>query len=337
MNEKIAYLVEGLNAKLSSERYSEIVNLTLESVSEGIVVLGGEILKTETLEKVKTILLETFPEIRIVASDGVSILLNERTEILRVSKNLTSMHSGKSFLLEQTNQLLFGDEVALIRDEGDWIYGYSLRDGYLSYTYKKYLGSFSLPAVTHIVADPVALAFDAPCGGKIVTRVLGGTYTAILEESGEMAKIAAAVEGWVAKSALRSIADLPKDADSLRTQVCADARKLIGVPYLWGGASALGIDCSGLVQWAYRCNGIRLKRDAHLQFEPRLAVDHDFLPGDALFYGENDGSNAITHTSLSLGGWTIIHSSRSNNGVYIDDVQSVPHLRDGFIGAVRYI
>lgn len=337
MKERIAFLIEGLNAGLGAERYSEIVKLKLESVSDGVAFLGGEILKAETLETAKTAILETFPELRAVATEGVSVLMNERTKILRVSKNLTSMHSGKSFLQEQTTQLLYGDEVALIRDEGDWIYGLNLRDGYLSYTYKKYLGEFSLPAPTHIVSEPVAPVYETPGGGKIATRVLGGTYTVILDEAGDAAKIAAPVDGWVSKNALRAIADLPSDAEALRNQVCADAKKLIGVPYLWGGSSALGIDCSGLVQWAYRCNGIQLRRDAHLQFEPRLEVKAGFLPGDALFYGDGDGSSAITHTSLSLGGWTIIHSSRSKNGVYLDDVQAVPHLRDGFIGAVRYI
>lgn len=337
MNEKIACMIEGINARLGLERFTEIVKLTLESISDGVITLGGEILKAETLETARTMLLETFPEIRAVAADGVKLLLNERMEVLRVSKNLTSMHVGKSFNSEQTTQLLFGDEVAVIRDEGDWIYGCNLRDGYLSYTYKKYLGAFDLPSPTHIVAEPVVNVLDAPNGGQIMTRVLGGTYTAIQETSGGMAKITASVDGWIPKSALRSIADLPKDAGSLRAQVCADARKLIGVPYLWGGSSALGIDCSGLVQWAYRCSGIQLQRDAHLQFEPRLAVEKDFLPGDALFYRDGDGSAEITHTSLSLGGWTVIHSSRTRNGVYIDDVQDVTHLRDGFIGAVRYI
>ena len=45
----------------------------------------------------------------------------------------------------------------------------------------------------------------------------------------------------------------------------------------------------------------------------------------------------ITHVGISLGGWEIIHSSRSRNGVYIDDIQKVPHLRETFAGGCTYL
>ena len=56
-------------------------------------------------------------------------------------------------------------------------------------------------------------------------------------------------------------------------------------------------------------------------------VEEPFKPGDLLFFGEAGAGRHITHVAISLGGWEIIHASRSRNGVYHDDVQAVDHLR----------
>jgi cell wall-associated NlpC family hydrolase len=58
-----------------------------------------------------------------------------------------------------------------------------------------------------------------------------------------------------------------------------------------------------------------------------------------LFFGENgrSASPKITHVAVSLGGWRIIHSSRSRNGVYVDDVQGVAHLRESFVAARTFV
>jgi cell wall-associated NlpC family hydrolase len=82
----------------------------------------------------------------------------------------------------------------------------------------------------------------------------------------------------------------------------------LGVPYLWGGKSPLGIDCSGLVQTIFQSAGIDLPRDAWQQEE--YFRDHkiplNFVkPGDILFFGRN---KKITHTALSLGGSNFLHS-----------------------------
>lgn len=88
------------------------------------------------------------------------------------------------------------------------------------------------------------------------------------------------------------------------------ARKFLGIPYLWGGTSWEGLDCSGLVQLCYRMGGYILPRDADQQ--------HDFLTheisreemqeGDLIFFG----SKAITHVALALNDHEYIHAEGQN-------------------------
>jgi cell wall-associated NlpC family hydrolase len=84
---------------------------------------------------------------------------------------------------------------------------------------------------------------------------------------------------------------------------------------------------------AHRLVGITIPRDADQQCEAGRAVAEPFSPGDLLFFGEPGDRRAITHVGISLGGWDIIHSSRSRNGVYSDNVQAVAHLKESFVAA----
>ncbi len=82
-----------------------------------------------------------------------------------------------------------------------------------------------------------------------------------------------------------------------------------GVPYLWGGTSSCGFDCSGYVQTVFRICGIRLPRDASRQC--RQGKDIPFIdkarPGDLAFFGEE--KDLITHVGIILSGQRIIHAS----------------------------
>ena len=142
--------------------------------------------------------------------------------------------------------------------------------------------------------------------------------------------------GWVPAADLRALAELPQDEAGRRAQIVADAARFTGVPYLWGGCTAFGIDCSGFAQLLHRLAGVIIPRDADMQFEAGRPVDEPFQPGDLLFFGEGDGRK-ITHVGVSLGGWRILHSSRSRNGVQEDDVQAVEHLRESFVGARSFV
>lgn len=94
------------------------------------------------------------------------------------------------------------------------------------------------------------------------------------------------------------------------------AKRFLGVPYLWGGRSSFGYDCSGFTQMLLRRRGINMPRDADLQaaWDGVVAVDRNNLqPGDLLFFGSS--SNNITHTGMFIGNGQFIHDTTHDHPV----------------------
>jgi gamma-D-glutamyl-L-lysine dipeptidyl-peptidase len=94
------------------------------------------------------------------------------------------------------------------------------------------------------------------------------------------------------------------------------AKRFLGFPYLWGGRSSFGFDCSGFTQMLVRVRGINMPRDADLQaaWDGVTAVDRgDLQAGDLLFFGS--GPKHITHTGMYIGDGQFIHDTTNGHPV----------------------
>lgn len=86
------------------------------------------------------------------------------------------------------------------------------------------------------------------------------------------------------------------------------AKKYLNAPYLWGGKSPFGIDCSGFVQMVFKVNGYRMLRDSAQQAKQGKAVSFsELLPGDLVFFKNKE--NQVVHVGIFLGEDKVIHAS----------------------------
>jgi gamma-D-glutamyl-L-lysine dipeptidyl-peptidase len=127
--------------------------------------------------------------------------------------------------------------------------------------------------------------------------------------------------------------------------LAATAESFMGIPYLWGGTSSKGFDCSGFVKTVYYLNGIILPRDASQQFDHGTRIRRSWYPdslkaGDLLFFGHvRHGSPYATHVAMYLGDTRFIHASGMVKINSLDSTRSdfSRFRRDSFLGIRRII
>lgn len=153
-------------------------------------------------------------------------------------------------------QLLYGERFAAYEKTGEWAWGQAGRDGYVGYVPSACLAPAG-PEPTHRVAQPMTLVYPEPA---LKTRPVGWlSYGALVGAAAAEAGFAALAEGGFVPAP-----HLARREDAAADWV-AEAERMLGAPYLWGGRTPAGLDCSALVQLALHAAGRDCPRDSDMQ------------------------------------------------------------------------
>ena len=157
-----------------------------------------------------------------------------------------------------------------------------------------------------------------------VSEALPGEPLTVAEQRNGWARVETAYDytGWIEAAALGG-ERRPDWLEATTTDPVDHARTLLGAPYLWGGMTERGIDCSGLVHMSFRATGRLVPRDAHLQEAAGEPVD-DPLPGDLVSYGDEKGAD---HVAFWLGGGRILHATGRQGVCAVVEEVEPPELR----------
>lgn len=313
------------------DKRTTVFDVKIDSDSNGTLTLSGRVLHRSQLDELPRL----FPDVKLDTA-SVRILHTDANERVHVATNLTGLHERPTFRVPLLSELTFGTELEVLEEEGKWVF-VRQTDGYLGWAYRPYLGEGLAPASTHLVIAPAIEVHAEPnLASEVITRLVSGTSATVEITQDGWSKVHANRIGWVESHHLRALTDLPQTMEEKRIIIESDSQHMIGVPYLWGGSSGNGIDCSGFAQLLHRWIGIEIPRDADMQCDAAKPVEPPFEIGDLIFFSE-DEDKRITHVGMSLGGTKVIHSSRSHNGVYVDDMQERKSLMDIFVSAGSYL
>lgn len=241
-----------------------------------------------------------------------------------VNVSAASLRNSPSHASELETQAVYGTPVEVVREDDGWLLVVT-PDGYRAYAHPSAIEMKSEPEMVRwrsaprlIVTSlrPVVIVADTlDCGPRNIVSdaTLCSVFEGSLKPGAEFVGVTLP-DGRKGFMPSTSVDDFERwmSRDFSADQLLDVAWSMMGVPYLWGGSTPKGIDCSGLTQLSYFYCGILLPRNASQQAmigeELDITQPDGFRRSDLLFFGEGDDVK-ITHVGVSDGGSRFVHAS----------------------------
>jgi SH3-like domain-containing protein len=320
---EVKQLTDNIRQKYAPDKRVAVFDIN-HTVNQNKVTLTGR----TTLEEAHSALIDALQSKGYSVEDNVTLLPNRKVHgdkiygIINIST--CALRSSADYSSEMVTQALLGMPVKIIERDG-W-YRIQTPDNYLAWTHRVGIHPVTLEELSAwnsaekvIVTAHHGWVYASPKeGSEVISDVAGGCRLRHIGQKGKFYRVAYpdGREGYILKSISATEskwrASLKQDAES----IIATAKTLHGIPYLWGGTSAKGADCSGFVRTTLFMHDIIIPRDASQQAYTGQHIDiaadfSNLQVGDLIFFGQKATASRrerVVHVAIYIGNKRFIHS-----------------------------
>lgn len=313
-----------VKSEFASDRRSKTYEASLDQTDNGLVLRG-----VTTEVQAKEALLARLSDNGMEVKDSMVVLphpsLGDKTWGI-TNLSVINIRMDPDYDAESGTQTLLGTILRVLENRGGWL-RVQTPEGYLAWVTEgsvkcvteaeaqEWIKSDRLIVNTHytLLRDEPSERGNVVCDavwGCIVKKISAGvSHYKVLLPNGK--------EAYLKKSDAQDFAGWVDSRNVTAESLIATAKHFLGFPYLWGGTSIKGMDCSGFVKTTYYLNGIILLRDASQQAYTGEEIDitnglDNLKPGDLIFFGRKataERKERVSHVGMYLGGGEFIHSA----------------------------
>ncbi len=336
--------IEEVKSIFAPDKRVALFSIDVEKTGDNYIIKGES-----NLPKAVAELKENLQKKNVAFIDSIAILptkeLKGKTKGL-VTISVANIRSNPKHSAELATQATLGTPINILKKQGDWVL-VQTPDNYISwvdygaikmFTKAEFAKWKNLPKL--IYTQTMGYAYSSTDdNAQVVSDLVAGGILELLQEKNDFynVRFPDGREAFVLKSEAEEYKNWLSQLNPEKDDLVAVSKKLMGLPYLWGGTSSKGVDCSGFTKTIYFLNGIVIPRDASQQVHTGKLIDEvgnfeNLQKGDLLFFGRKlpeTNKEKVVHVGMWIGNNEFIHSSGAGR-VQINSIDSTATNYDAF-------
>lgn len=305
---------------------TRVNEFTVEISKKSPLTLTGE----TTLAEAKQALLDTLSSQGIEVVDEIRLLPTEEIgdkKYALVNNSVSNLRSSPQHSAQLATQALLGMPLQVLKKDGGWYYVRTPED-YLAWVDAggiERVSESELDAWSNtekiIFTETYGFSYREPSSAaQKISDLATGNILEMTGTSGNFYHVSYpdGRTAYVRKSEAQPLDEWNQNLEATQKALVETSYEMMGIPYLWGGTSTKGVDCSGFTKTVYLMNGLIIPRDASQQVHAGKLIDsqknwENLEPGDLLFFGSEateTSSRRVVHVGMWIGNNEFIHSSR---------------------------